>query len=149
MKRKISVPKEIVEAFGFRVKAIREKLRLKQKEFAAKLELSESYICQIEKGKANPTFEFFYRMITRVNVNMNYLFYGEGEMFCRGKPGDKNESEIPESIESTEDFQWFMEHSSYFRMSMELYGKRVLVDSEEYIIKDIEKVGKKKKGSVR
>ena len=143
MKRKISVPKELVEAFGFRVKAIRENLRLKQKEFAAKLELSESYICQIEKGKANPTFEFFYKLVSRVNVNMNYLFYGEGEMFCLGKPTTENESEIPEAIESTEDFQWFMEHSSYFRMSMELYGKRVLVDSEEYINKDIDREGKK------
>jgi len=145
MKRKISVPKEIVEAFGFRVKAIREQLRLKQKEFAAELELSESYICQIEKGKANPNFEFFYRMIKRVNVNMNYLFYGDGEMFCRGKPEDLNESEIPESIESHEDFQWFMEHSGYFRAAIELHAKQLLLDREDYIFKDIEKSRKKSK----
>jgi DNA-binding transcriptional regulator YiaG len=49
MKQGIIVPKEELEAFGRRVRSIREHLRLRQNEFAAGLELSEGYLCQIEK----------------------------------------------------------------------------------------------------
>jgi transcriptional regulator with XRE-family HTH domain len=55
MKQGIIVPKEELEAFGRRVRSIREALRLKQNEFSAGLDLSEGYLCQIEKGKGNPT----------------------------------------------------------------------------------------------
>ncbi len=47
---------------GERIKDIRKKLRLPQKEMAATLQIAPSYLCEIEKGNGNPGPELFVRL---------------------------------------------------------------------------------------
>lgn len=145
MKKGIIVSKEELQEFGGRVRSVREKMRLKQNEFAAGLDLSEGYICQIEKGRANPTYEFFYKLALKYNVSMDYLFYGKGELFFKRKLIVEEEKGMRDSIDSNDDLLWFMEHSELFRMKILVEAKRYLYESEENIRRDIQHEKKKRK----
>ena len=115
MKKEITVSQEQREEFGQRIRQVRENLRLQQKEFAAGLGKSESYICQIEKGNANPTFEFFHELASKYNVSMDYLFYGKGDMIYKRKMPMDGETEIRDAIDTMDDLYWYLEHSELFR----------------------------------
>ena len=43
------------------LKALRKFNRMTQKELAPKLEISRSYLCEIESGKKKPTLELIYK----------------------------------------------------------------------------------------
>jgi transcriptional regulator with XRE-family HTH domain len=145
MKKGIVVSKEELLEFGRRVRSIRENMRLKQNEFAAGLNFSEGYICQIEKGNANPTYEFFYKLALKYNVSMDYLFYGKGELFFKRKLAFEEDEGMRDSIDSNDDLLWFLEHSELFRMKIMVEAKRFLYDSEENIRRDIQHERKKRK----
>jgi len=145
MKKEMVVSKEELREFGRRVRAVREHLHLKQNEFADGLDLSYGYICQIEKGKANPTYEFFYKLVSKYNASMDYLFYGKGELFFKRRMEVEESEVIRESIDTTDDLLWFLDHSELFRMKIMVEAKRYLYDSEENIRKDIQHERKKRK----
>jgi transcriptional regulator with XRE-family HTH domain len=145
MKKGIIVSKEELQEFGNRVRAVREHMRLRQNEFAAGLDFSEGYICQIEKGKANPTYEFFYKLALKYNISMDYLFYGKGELFFKRKLAVEENEGMRDSIDTNDDLLWFLEHSELFRMKIMVEAKRFLYDSEENIRRDIQHERKKRK----
>jgi len=145
MKQGIIVPIDELQAFGRRVRSIREHLHLQQNEFAAGLEFSEGYLCQIEKGKANPTYEFFYKLVSTYNASMDYLFYGKGELFFKRRMDVEDNEAIRDTIDTNDDLLWFLENSELFRMKIMIEAKRFLYDSEENIRKDIQHERKKRK----
>lgn len=64
-----------------RIKAIREELKLSQREFGEKLGVSRDVISNIEYNRV-PLKELFIRHICELyNVNLHWLETGEGEMF--------------------------------------------------------------------
>ena len=64
-----------------RFKELRKELRLTQEEFAAKIDLSRSYINLIEMGKKTPAERTIKDICRTFNVSCNWLMHGEGEMF--------------------------------------------------------------------
>jgi len=72
---------EFLEEFGQRLKEIRQKLKLLQKDFAAGLEVSGSFLSEIEKGKTNPGFDVLRKIYINYHVNLHYLMDGSGEPF--------------------------------------------------------------------
>lgn len=72
---------EYLEEFGQRVKEVRQHLKLLQKDFAAGLEVSGSFLSEIEKGKANPGFDVMRKFFDNYNINLSYLLKGSGELF--------------------------------------------------------------------
>jgi XRE family transcriptional regulator, fatty acid utilization regulator len=79
---------------GRRLKRAREELGVKQKEMAAQLDISPSYISEIEKGKANPSFNFLLHLYRRYKVSLDWLLFEEGNMFCG--IGIKDKGILPE-----------------------------------------------------
>ena len=73
------MPEENV--FAERLKLTRETLKLKQKEFAARLNISAASYSEIESGKYKPNYEFIYNLAKEFNVNLYYLLFGKGDMF--------------------------------------------------------------------
>lgn len=64
-----------------RIKAVRESLRLSQREFGEKLGVSRDVISNIEYGRVQPK-ELLLRHICQLyGVNQHWLETGEGEMF--------------------------------------------------------------------
>jgi transcriptional regulator with XRE-family HTH domain len=75
------VKDEYLEEFGQRFKEIRQQLRMLQKDLAAGLDVSGSFLSEIENGKTNPGFDFLKKIYINYNVNLHYLLDGRGEPF--------------------------------------------------------------------
>lgn len=64
-----------------RIKAIRETLKLSQREFGEKLGVSRDVISNIEYNRVPPKELLLRHICEMYNVNQNWLETGEGEMF--------------------------------------------------------------------
>lgn len=64
-----------------RVKAIRESLKLSQREFGEKLGVSRDVISNIEYNRVSPKELLLRHICELYNVNQHWLETGEGEMF--------------------------------------------------------------------
>lgn len=63
-----------------RLKFLRKNLGLTQAELAEKLNIGQTYLSEIERGNRNPAPQFFLSL-AMLNINLNWLFTGEGSMF--------------------------------------------------------------------
>lgn len=73
---------------GERIKEIRRELRISQKEFAEKIEISGSFLSEVEANKSKPGYEFLNNIILTFNVNPLYLMTGKGNMFLKRDSGE-------------------------------------------------------------
>lgn len=72
MKRK---PKKIADyTLSDRLRYIREQRKMSQKEFALKVELSQSSVAQIEAGKKEPSLETLRRIARTLDIDIATLF---------------------------------------------------------------------------
>ncbi|MDQ1350418.1 MAG: Helix-turn-helix protein [Acidobacteriota bacterium] len=125
---------------GQRVKAVRESLRLSQREMAASLNTSASYISEIEGGKANPGPGFFLDLSAAYNVSIEYVFHGEGEMFYDPRTRfPRAEFKDVNDIDSPEKLFWLMNRSSMFKNSLLGYAARFYLENEAIIKKNFRK----------
>jgi len=130
--------------FGRRIREIREALNLKEKEFAETLNLSYSYYNQIENGNGNPGLDFFYDLIEKYHINMEYLFHGRGEITFDSKGEPVSLAELKSKIDSIDKLVWVSEHSQTFRMSILAKAHRIIMADGEYIKKEIKQELEKK-----
>ena len=72
--------KEVFPLYN-RIKAVRETLKLSQREFGEKLGVSRDVIGNIEYNRVPPKELFLRHMCELYNVNQHWLETGEGEMF--------------------------------------------------------------------
>lgn len=72
-----------------RIKLIRYKLDMSQKDFAKKLGITAAGISKIENGRRNLTEQMLIMVCREFHINEKWLRYGEGEIFNR---------ELPDSI---------------------------------------------------
>lgn len=77
---------------GIRFKAVRKALKLTQIEMAKQLKSSQGTITDIEKLKVHVSPNFADRFFDVFNVNVNWFYSGEGDMF--NAPGQANEAPI-------------------------------------------------------
>ncbi|MDQ1353692.1 MAG: repressor LexA [Acidobacteriota bacterium] len=133
--------------FGQRVKEIRKTLGLSQKDFADPLGISGTFISEVESGKYKPCYDFFYNMMVQFNVNLHYLFTGQGEMFIRDmKPAESEIEEPFSSITKTEDILWYMTRSPMFKHSMFGFASRYLYENRTFVELEIAAYKTKKSG---
>lgn len=53
---------------------------MNQVEFADMVGITKQKVSNYENGVVKPTFEVFYLLATKLNVNLNWLFTGVGSM---------------------------------------------------------------------
>lgn len=138
---KYRMKRETVTDVGLRIKAVRQQLRLQQKEMAAVLQMAASYLSEIEGGKANPGPEFFLKLVYDYNVNPNYLFLGTGEMFLGSESTIKAEEFDLErgNIDSPEKLLWIMDHSSFFKNTILSQASRIYIENVNLIKRNMQK----------
>ncbi|HLP59375.1 MAG TPA: helix-turn-helix transcriptional regulator [Candidatus Deferrimicrobium sp.] len=120
---------------GERIKGIRIKLNIQQKEMAETLQIAASYLSGIEKGNANPGPELFVRLASEYHVNMNYLFTGKGDMFGDAPLKIKKEAfDIEGEMNTIEQLYWLLDNSAYYR-SLLLANANKLLFQEKNVIK--------------
>lgn len=129
---------ELLEV-GSRLKALRKNLNLPQKELAQRLDLSGSYLSEVEAGKTKPGFDLIKNLAEHFGVNLEYLVHGQGEMFVKKRePVSLGRKGIGESITSVDELLWYMENSPLFMHTMIAYATKFLYDNETIVKKDIE-----------
>ena len=126
---------------GERIKHIRTLSGLTQEQFAASLGMGNANLSGIENGTKNPKLSFFFKLVELYQVSLDYLFLGIGEPTLRKKDAGNNlHQEQVNDIRTSNDFYWFMEHSSIFRDTMMGQGAKFLYDNEDIIKRNIQKL---------
>ncbi|MCU0286492.1 MAG: helix-turn-helix domain-containing protein [Acidobacteria bacterium] len=137
-----------LQAVGSRIKAIRKKLQLMQRDFVKIVNITMSTLSDIETGKKRPGSEMLFILSDVYQVNLHYILHGEGEMFRTGK--EVSGITIADNIfgEYTDDFKeilWYMQHSLLFRAAVIVFGKDYLLRNELLIERDIRRKEEKNK----
>jgi transcriptional regulator with XRE-family HTH domain len=68
---------------GERLKEAREILRLNQEEFADKIGASRASVSKLESNKGNFGIEIYCNLINNLNISVDWLLSGKGEMFIQ------------------------------------------------------------------
>lgn len=77
-----------------RIRELRKKLDLTQKEFAEKIGLKQNAISYMEKDNATVTEQNIKTICSQFNVNENWLRAGEGKMFLENQKKQREFFEI-------------------------------------------------------
>jgi DNA-binding XRE family transcriptional regulator len=70
-----------VKTIGLRLKKARQSLSLSQVQLGKKIGLSKTTICDYEVGKTPPNFDFLFNLTHMFDINLEYIFTGEGPIF--------------------------------------------------------------------
>jgi len=121
---------------GQRLKAVRKRLQVQQKDMAAAMKVASSYLSEIENGKGNPGPEFFVRLASEYPINLHFLFMGAGDMLA-DEEGTARKQEInpDEPVETVEQVTRLIEDSAYLRSVVMTCVNKTLFE-EKAIIKD-------------
>jgi len=112
---------------------------MSQREFAEGIDMSKSFISDIEKGSSKAGYKFFNNVSKAYNVNLVYLVHGEGEMFNqRDAAHSSGNREIGEPIDNVGDMLWYMERSPLMLHTIIGFATKLLHDNEAHIKKEIE-----------
>jgi len=65
---------------GKRIRLIRLSQNKSIRKFAKELNVSQGTLCEIENGKAAPSYKVLYLMGKKYGINLNWLVNGDGEM---------------------------------------------------------------------
>ncbi len=68
-----------------KIKQIRLELKMSQGDFARKINIIQQQLSKYERGENKPSAEFLTKLVKEINVNINWLLTGEGEMFITPK----------------------------------------------------------------
>ena len=140
------------EFIGSRLKDIRKYLRLTQKELAEKLDISDGYISDIEKGKKKPGRDLLEKLIERFNVNISYLFEGKGEYFYKSGQ-DQNEDTKPPSLiynigdvtQIEEEMKWAIDNIPVVKFALIEYYLSYLFKNQGMVKNEVEKYRQRRK----
>lgn len=132
---------------GKRLKAVRRELNISQKDFAARLDVSGSYLSEIESGKTKPGYNFLTSIAKEFRVNPSWLLLEEGEMFL-GKENASSisfgENEFGDQTQRVKELLEYFKQSPLVQSTILSYAGKFLYDNEESIRKDIDKNEAKK-----
>lgn len=87
-----------LEAVGGRLRAVRDELKLSMEQMREISGYSKSLISAAENGLKKPSVLYLYALYHRYNVNIHYIFSGEGDMFL----GSRADSGAPDMVPEPE-----------------------------------------------
>jgi transcriptional regulator with XRE-family HTH domain len=139
--------REYLLELGSRVKMIRKELQISQKDFANKINISGSYLSEIEAGKSKPGYDFLFNISKICNVSLAYVLHGIGEIFTGIDYGPTITSKEPEHdhIDTLEELLWYLERSPLLKHNVMGFAAKFIYDNETGVKKEIEKNKKGKK----
>ena len=76
-----------------RLKEIRTKINANASAFAREMNIPQTTYVKYERGERKPSFELLEQLAELYNVNMQYLFTGQGQMFLSGESNTKQPKE--------------------------------------------------------
>jgi transcriptional regulator with XRE-family HTH domain len=88
-----------VSSISGRIKAVRNALRISQRDFSAGIYLSHSFYAKIETGARKPNERIYELICNKYKVNKNWLITGKGDMFSEAPP-DMELLQLTETIKA-------------------------------------------------
>ncbi len=126
--------------FGVRFKEIRKKLGIKQKELASSLNISNSYLSEIEKGRKQPSLKVLKNLYDRYGISPHWMIVNRGEMTNGEYKTDLlEELEFGEYSSIVKDMVKYMSQSPFFLAYMISQYIKAFNENEDAIKIDIEK----------
>lgn len=146
-KKKVEID---LPGIGDRMKAIRKRLGLMQRDFIKIVNITMSTLSDIETGKKRPSSEILFILSDVYKVNLHYLLHGEGDMFRSGAEEGISGITLADDIfgEYTDDFKeilWYMKHSLLARAAIIVMAKEYCLKNEEMLKKEMKKKEEKNK----
>jgi transcriptional regulator with XRE-family HTH domain len=138
---------DLKHQMGNRIKAIRNALNLSQKDFAETLKIYTSFISEVEKGKRIPGGQILHDLILKHNLNIEYLFFGVGEIFSNKIKTQNRTIDIDWELETIDDVLWLAKLSNLFKTHVMGFATKFFLENEALIKRDLKK--KRKKQEVR
>jgi len=128
-----------------RIRAIREALKLTQKQLAERLTISGATLSEFENGKYPPNFDCIFNIYKEFHVNLYYLLYGEGEMFEeRGGPLSLRLDRLCKENKDVTRLLEYFEKSSVIRYYLMSQFKSKMVLDKDIIEKEMTEGNEKK-----
>lgn len=126
--------------YSKRLREVRRTLDISQKDFAAELKVSPSFLSEIESGKTKPGYNFLTKLAAVFNVNPSWILLGKGPMFIKDdETGSIADDEFGDHTESIKELLWHFKHSPLVKLSVMAFAQKFLLDNEEIIQRDIER----------
>lgn len=126
--------------YGKRLKEVRRILDISQKDFAAKLFVSPSFLSEIESEKTKPGYNLLLKLATVFDVNPAWILMGKEPIFFKDKDTSTiTEDEFGDHTESIMELLWYFKHSPLVKLSVMAFASKFLLDNEEIINRDIER----------
>jgi transcriptional regulator with XRE-family HTH domain len=128
-------------SIGQRLLAIRKVLKLSQLDFAKSLKISDSYVSAIEVGNVTPSYDYLIKLIHCYDVDLNYLFFGEGSfptMTPKASVKIKIDPEKLDIIDTIDQLMFFLKKSSVFRSAMLLEGAKFFFENKDMVLKSMQ-----------
>lgn len=122
-----------------RLKQVRRQLRFKQKEFAAKMDISASYLSELETGKTRPGYNFLRILAEMFDISSDYLLHGIGGMFLEMDNPNVVELDFGDQTRQIKEMLEYFKVSPLVRLTVMAYTSRFMLSNEDIIKKDIEK----------
>ncbi|MDQ1355227.1 MAG: hypothetical protein QG657_5537 [Acidobacteriota bacterium] len=132
---------------GRRLKDIRKKLDLRQKEFAETLDITMVTLSDIETGKKRPGSDMLFNLSGLYNVNLDFLLHGQGNMFRQGMKMDGvtvEDNAFGDNTDHVREMLWYMQNSRLAQTAFILLSQEYVYRNEFIIKGDIETQKKKR-----
>jgi len=132
--------------FGKRIREIRKILHLSQKDFAAAIGISNTFLSEVEKGKFKPGYDFFINTIKKFNINTRYLATGEGDVFFKSDSETRAENKINfgEYSEIIEEMLMYFEQAPVVKFAVLEFYKNYIYEKSHLVREEIELYKNKK-----
>ena len=126
------------KTIGNRFKTLREKIGLSQTKMATELNVSNGTICGIEQGDVYPPFKVIFGLCLVYNINIFYIFNGNGDMFMEENSIKARMGSIPdEQMDFLKNFLDLYEKSELVRFSFQAYFKKYQLENKALIEMDM------------
>lgn len=129
--------KEILKAVGERISKVRAILKMNQGDFAKPMNIGISTFSQIESGKTQPNILVLFQLVNLYNVNLNYIFTGNGDMFNDAPGAVPDDKGRLKSLSTFEDMLWFIANSPVFKARLTAEASRLYYEKKQEIIDNI------------
>lgn len=128
-----------LKTFGKRIKTVRKELKMSQKEFGEAVNLSASFISDIESGHSKACLDFFFKLARNYNISLYYLILGEGNVFgsseIRPNLGNKK---IGHSVDTINELLWYLIRSPMLRNTVLGFTSKFIHDNHSHLQKEVE-----------
>ncbi|MCP5052335.1 MAG: helix-turn-helix transcriptional regulator [bacterium] len=126
---------------GQRIKMVRKELHISQKHFARQINISGSFLSEVEAGKSKPGYEFFFNTSKVFKVHLPYLLHGVGEMFTDINFGPVTASKEPygDGITNVEEMLWYIERVPTVKHTLLAYASKFIFENEALVKMELER----------